>query len=51
MESVLEQMGVNRSGLAYQRRELNAQHPQPRPATAAGSSSASQDEQDPEAGD
>ncbi|HEX9675119.1 MAG TPA: AAA family ATPase [Anaerolineales bacterium] len=51
MESVLEQMGVNRSGLAYQRRELNAHNPQPRPSTAAGASSASQDEQDPEAGD
>ena len=51
MVSVLEQMGVNRSGLAYQRRELNARDPQPRPSTAAGSASTSQDEPDPEAGD
>jgi len=51
MESVLEQMGVNRSGLAYQRRELNAHNPQLRPSTAAGSSSAGEDEPEPEAGD
>jgi len=51
MESVLEQMGVNRSGLAYQRRELNAHNPQLRPSTAAGSTSAGEDEQDPETGD
>ncbi|HJX41999.1 MAG TPA: hypothetical protein VJ345_11085, partial [Anaerolineales bacterium] len=51
MVSVLEQMGVNRSGLAYQRRESSARNPQPRPYTAAGSASTSEDAPDPETGD
>jgi cell division protease FtsH len=42
LESVLEQMGVNRTGLAYQRRELTAQNPRPRPSTSA---EAEEDEQ------
>jgi len=46
MESVLEQLGVNPSGLAYQRRELAARNPQTRPAA-----SSEEEKQDPQAGD
>jgi cell division protease FtsH len=49
MESVLEQLGVNPSGLAYQRRELAARNPQPRPATTPPGSE--EEKPDPQAGD
>lgn len=52
IESVLEQLGVNPSGLAYQRRELSAGNPPPRPTTRLKKSSSTEDkETDPDGGD